>query len=166
MSISIHYKWHSHHRSPFDCIIYIWTFLDWTPCDRYFYPTSECVTWPPSTTKLQHPISNYYPILRNYSISVGYLNFHIIFHQRCPIRRHSTCGPSLYNGWCSSNLWSSNLLFHATPIIFFTIHTSIFWRALKSLVEPTWGFNYVELRKVGTWGPFSTSSTKRGRGAC
>ncbi len=28
-----------------------------------------------------------------------------------------------------------------------------FWRAPKSLVEPTWGFNYVELRKVGTWGP-------------
>jgi hypothetical protein len=36
------------------------------------------------------------------------------------------------------------------------------WRAPKSLVEPTWGFNYVELRKVGTWGPFPTSSTKRG----
>jgi hypothetical protein len=40
------------------------------------------------------------------------------------------------------------------------------WRAPKSLVEPTWGFNYVELRKVGTWGPLSTSSTKRGGGAC
>ncbi len=26
------------------------------------------------------------------------------------------------------------------------------WRAPKSLVEPTWGFNYVELQKVGTWG--------------
>jgi hypothetical protein len=24
------------------------------------------------------------------------------------------------------------------------------WRAPKSLVEPTWGFNYVKLRKVGT----------------
>jgi hypothetical protein len=36
------------------------------------------------------------------------------------------------------------------------------WRAPKSLVEPTWGFNYVELRKVGTWGPLPTSSTKRG----
>jgi hypothetical protein len=36
------------------------------------------------------------------------------------------------------------------------------WRAPKSLVEPTWGSNYVELRKVGTWGPFSTFGTKRG----
>jgi hypothetical protein len=36
------------------------------------------------------------------------------------------------------------------------------WRAPKSLVEPTWESNYVELRKVGTWGPLPTSSTKRG----
>jgi hypothetical protein len=26
-----------------------------------------------------------------------------------------------------------------------------YWRAPKSLVEPTWRSNYVELRKVGTW---------------
>jgi len=36
------------------------------------------------------------------------------------------------------------------------------WRTPKSLVEPTWGSNYVELRKVGTWRLFPTSSTKRG----
>jgi len=36
------------------------------------------------------------------------------------------------------------------------------WCIPKSLVEPTWGSNYVELRKVGTWGAFPTSSTKRG----
>jgi hypothetical protein len=46
------------------------------------------------------------------------------------------------------------------------IHVDGEWRAPKSVVEPTWGFNYVELRKVGTWGPLLTSSTKRGRGAC
>ncbi len=37
------------------------------------------------------------------------------------------------------------------------------WHAPKSLVRPTWGFKYVELRKVGTWGPLSTSSTKGGK---
>ncbi len=36
------------------------------------------------------------------------------------------------------------------------------WHAPKSLVEPTWGFNCVELRKVGTWGPLPTSSTIEG----
>jgi len=36
------------------------------------------------------------------------------------------------------------------------------WRTPKSWVEPTWGSNYVELRKVGTWGALSTSSTKEG----
>jgi hypothetical protein len=36
------------------------------------------------------------------------------------------------------------------------------WRTPKSLVEPTWGFNYVEFRKVGTWGALPTSSTKKG----
>jgi hypothetical protein len=36
------------------------------------------------------------------------------------------------------------------------------WHTPKSLVELTWRSNYVELWKVGTWGPFSTSSTKRG----
>jgi hypothetical protein len=36
------------------------------------------------------------------------------------------------------------------------------WRTPKFLVEPTWGFNYVELRKVGTWGALPTSSTKEG----
>jgi hypothetical protein len=38
----------------------------------------------------------------------------------------------------------------------------VFWRALKSLVGPTWGSNYVELQKVGTWGPLPTSSTRKG----
>jgi hypothetical protein len=38
----------------------------------------------------------------------------------------------------------------------------IAWHTPKSLVEPTRGSNYVELRKVGTWGPLPTSSTKRG----
>jgi hypothetical protein len=33
-------KWHSHHRSPFNCIICLWTFLDQIMCDRSFYPTS------------------------------------------------------------------------------------------------------------------------------
>jgi hypothetical protein len=37
-----------------------------------------------------------------------------------------------------------------------------YWRAPKSLVEPTSGFNYVELRKVGIWGPLSTSNTIEG----
>jgi hypothetical protein len=36
------------------------------------------------------------------------------------------------------------------------------WRTPKSRVEPTWGFNYVELRKVGTWKALPTSSTKEG----
>jgi len=36
------------------------------------------------------------------------------------------------------------------------------WRTPKSLVKPTWGSNYVELWKVGTWGALPTSSTKRG----
>jgi hypothetical protein len=36
------------------------------------------------------------------------------------------------------------------------------WRAPKSLIGPTWGSNYVELRKVGTWGPLPTSSTRKG----
>jgi hypothetical protein len=35
---------------------------------------------------------------------------------------------------------------------FFAIATLMVWRAPKSLVEPTQGSNYVELRKVGTWG--------------
>jgi hypothetical protein len=48
----------------------------------------------------------------------------------------------------------------------FVIIIEYHWRAPKSLVEPAWGSNYVELRKVGTWGPLLTSSTKRGRGAC
>jgi len=41
-------------------------------------------------------------------------------------------------------------------------HIGHLWRVPKSFVELTWGFNYVGLRKVGTWGPLSTSSTKRG----
>jgi hypothetical protein len=36
------------------------------------------------------------------------------------------------------------------------------WRAPKSQVEPTWGSNYVELQKVGTWGMLPTSSTRKG----
>jgi hypothetical protein len=36
------------------------------------------------------------------------------------------------------------------------------WRTPKSRVEPTWGFNYVELRKVGTWKALPTSSTRKG----
>jgi len=41
-------------------------------------------------------------------------------------------------------------------------HFEYKWRPPKSLVEPIWGSNYVELRKVGTWGALLTSSTKRG----
>jgi hypothetical protein len=37
-----------------------------------------------------------------------------------------------------------------------------FWRTPKSLVKPTWRFNFVELRKVGTWGTLPTSSTRKG----
>jgi hypothetical protein len=41
------------------------------------------------------------------------------------------------------------------------------WHTPKSLVKPTWGSRYVELRKVRTWGPFPTSNIKRGvEGAC
>jgi hypothetical protein len=36
------------------------------------------------------------------------------------------------------------------------------WRVPKSLVEPTSGFNFVELCKVGTWGTLPTSSTRKG----
>ncbi len=36
------------------------------------------------------------------------------------------------------------------------------WRAPKSLVGPTWRSNYVELRKVGTWGSLPTSNTRKG----
>ncbi len=36
------------------------------------------------------------------------------------------------------------------------------WRAPKSLVRPTWGSKYVELRKVGTRGLLPTSSIKKG----
>jgi len=36
------------------------------------------------------------------------------------------------------------------------------WCIPKSLVKPTWGSNYVELWKVGTWGALSTSNTKMG----
>jgi hypothetical protein len=36
------------------------------------------------------------------------------------------------------------------------------WRAPKFFVRPTWGSKYVELRKVGTWGPLPTSNTKGG----
>jgi hypothetical protein len=36
------------------------------------------------------------------------------------------------------------------------------WRTPKIGVEPTWGSNYVELRKIGTWGALPTSSTKKG----
>jgi hypothetical protein len=46
----------------------------------------------------------------------------------------------------------------------FWVKTSYYlWRAPKFLVRPTWGSKYVELRKVGTWGPFSTSNTKGGK---
>jgi hypothetical protein len=38
----------------------------------------------------------------------------------------------------------------------------LLWRTPKSLVEPTWGSNYVKLRKVGTWEPLPTSSTRTG----
>jgi hypothetical protein len=44
----------------------------------------------------------------------------------------------------------------------FTLSSDTKWRAPKSLVEPTWRSNYVELQKVGTWGPLPTSNTKRG----
>jgi hypothetical protein len=41
-------------------------------------------------------------------------------------------------------------------------HNSSMWRAPKSRVEPTWGSNYVELRKVGTRKALPTSSTREG----
>jgi len=37
-----------------------------------------------------------------------------------------------------------------------------YWRTPKSRVEPTWGFNYVGLRKVGTRKALPTSSTIEG----
>ncbi len=37
-----------------------------------------------------------------------------------------------------------------------------FWRTPKSRVEPTWGSNYVELRKVGLGRALPTSSTIEG----
>jgi len=42
------------------------------------------------------------------------------------------------------------------------LHYHHLWRTPKPLVEPTWESNYIELRKVGTWGSLSTSNTKRG----
>ncbi len=68
-----------------------------------------------------------------------------------------------YDGhaWCKLVTTNKKNLFR-----FSFMKACCLWRAPKSLVEPTWGFNYVELRKVGTWGPLPTSSTKRGRGAC
>jgi hypothetical protein len=36
------------------------------------------------------------------------------------------------------------------------------WRTPKSWVEPTWGSNYVELWKIGTWRALPTSSTREG----
>jgi hypothetical protein len=45
---------------------------------------------------------------------------------------------------------------------FFHVHNEPMWRTPKSQVEPTWGSNYVELQKVGTWGTLPTSSTKKG----
>jgi hypothetical protein len=41
LSISIHCRWHSHHRFPSNCIIYLWTFSNQILCDRLFYPTSK-----------------------------------------------------------------------------------------------------------------------------
>jgi hypothetical protein len=38
------------------------------------------------------------------------------------------------------------------------------WCAPKSLVEPTWVSNYVELRKVGTWGRSWLLALKGGKG--
>jgi hypothetical protein len=38
----------------------------------------------------------------------------------------------------------------------------VLWCVPKFLVTPTWGSKYVELQKVGTWGPFPTSSIKGG----
>jgi hypothetical protein len=37
------------------------------------------------------------------------------------------------------------------------------WRTPKFLIRPTWGYKYVELRKVGTWKPLPTSNTKGGK---
>jgi hypothetical protein len=37
-----------------------------------------------------------------------------------------------------------------------------FWHTPKFLVGPTWGSKCVGLRKVGTWEPLPTSSTKEG----
>jgi len=50
-------------------------------------------------------------------------------------------------------------LFFATNFI---IRNLVVWRVPKSLARPTWGSKYVELWKVGTWGPFPTSNTRRG----
>jgi len=67
LSISIHCRWHSHHRFPINCIICIWTFLDWTSCNMSFYAISEMCSiitfWP--STRFQHPIPIYHPIWRN-----------------------------------------------------------------------------------------------------
>jgi hypothetical protein len=58
----------------------------------------------------------------------------------------------------------SNLIIMLDFLIIMNIATFnvIHWRTPKSRVEPTWGFNYVELRKVGTWKAFPTSSTIEG----
>ncbi len=48
LSISLYYRWHSHHRFPLNCIICIWTLPSWALWDRSFYPTSKSVTWSPS----------------------------------------------------------------------------------------------------------------------
>ncbi len=65
--------------------------------------------------------------------------------------------------WLNNEFFSLLLRFNLVGITVCNwINKCTYWRAPKSLVEPIWGFNYVELRKVGTWGPLPTSSTKRG----
>jgi hypothetical protein len=55
-----------------------------------------------------------------------------------------------------------NHLFSLVLHVDFILNFCLWWRIPKSRVEPTWGFNYVELRKVGTRKAFPTSSTIKG----
>jgi len=66
-------------------------------------------------------------------------------------------------------LWNKSLLWAFPLHVFKYLWNSYlhsYWHAPKSLVGPTWGSNYVELRKVGTWGPLPTSSIRKGVEGC
>jgi len=127
--ISIHCRWHSHHRSfSIASSTYKHFHIELHVIGLSIQPKKRIAWSPFSLSPNFNTPSQFTTPFKGIKFLglVWHCNFHIILHQRNHARECSTYGPSLENGCCLDGHWNSNMLFRAMPIISFTMHTSIF----------------------------------------